>query len=263
MKWLIAAAALFATPAFAQDDPRFCPSRPSLGESGCTTLPGQFQVEVSAFDWQRDDNAVTREDTVLAGDLLVRAGIGPSTELQFAWTPFGHVRTRDKLTGSIDSVRRGGDIRIGIRQNLHNPDGKGLSYAVEPFVMVPVGRMPVGAGDWGAGVVVPVGYDITDRLNFNFTGEVDAMVDEDGDGRHGAYSAIVGLGYALTEKLTAVAELSVARDDDPMDPHTESVVAGSLAWQPGKRYQVDVLATAGLNHSTPDFRLVTGGAILF
>ena len=253
-----------ASPALAQDgDPRFCPSRPSLGQSACTTQPGHVQAEASAADWQRDDTADQREDTVLAGDLLVRLGITDSSEVQVGWTAYGHVRTRDKLTGAIDTRRGVGDVTLAFRQNLHNPDGKGLSYGVEPFVTVPTGRTPIGDGDWGAGLVVPVSYDLSDRLNLQFTGEVDAAVDEDGDGRHGAYSGILGLGYELADKLTAVAELSVLRDDDPMDSHTETVAAGSLAWQPAKTYQLDVLATAGLNRDTPDFRLVTGGAIVF
>ena len=60
-------ALLVATPAVAQEgneaEPRFCPNRPSLGASGCTTLPGQVHVEFSGVDWQRDDNDEVREDT--------------------------------------------------------------------------------------------------------------------------------------------------------------------------------------------------------
>lgn len=261
---IVGLALLAATPALAQDDePRFCPNRPSLGSSACTTEPGKVQVELSGVDWQRDDTADSREDTVLAGDLLVRFGLGDSTEAQIGWTGYGHVRTRDKLTGAIDTVNGVGDIRLALRQNFANPDGKGLSYGVEPFVTLPVGREPIGAGDWGAGVVVPVTYDLADKWNLAFTGQAEAAVDEDGDGRHFAYSGILGLGYDLSKQLTAVAELSLARDDDPMDSHTEAVAAGSLAWQPHNGLQFDLLGTVGLNHTTPDFRVVTGGAILF
>jgi opacity protein-like surface antigen len=257
-------AMLAATPALAQDDePRFCPNRPSLGSSACTTDPGKIQVELSGIDWQRDDTADSREDTVLAGDLLVRFGLGNSTEAQIGWTGFGHVRTRDKLTGAIDTVDGVGDIRLALRQNLKSPDGSGFSFGVEPFVTLPVGREPIGDGDWGAGVVVPVTYNLTDAWNLAFTGQAEAAVDEDGHGRHFAYSGIAGLGYALSKQWTAVAELSLARDDDPIDSHTEAVAAGSLAWQPRTGLQFDVLGTVGLNHAAPDFRLVSGGAILF
>ncbi|MHA6722349.1 transporter [Sphingomonas sp. RS2018] len=264
MRWALAAAAFaFAGPALAQDDVRFCPQRPSLGASGCTTKPGQVQVEWSAFDWQRDDSADGREDRFVAADTIVRIGIARTTEVQIGWTAVGRVRTRDALTGAIDAVRGVGDVQIGLRQNLSHPDGKGLSIGVQPFVTLPVGRTPIGDGDWGAGVVLPVSYDIGGGFNLNVTTEADAAVDQDGHGRHLAYSGILGLGYDLSDKVTLTGELMAERDDDPMRHATHTVAAASLAYQPTKRFQIDALAVVGLNRDTPDLRLVTGGAILF
>ena len=256
--------ALVATPAWAQDgDPRFCPTRPSLGASGCTTDPGRVQFEFSTFDWQLDDTADEREDRIVAADLLARIGVSPSTEVQVGWTAYGHVRTRDRMTGEIDRASGTGDVTLGIRQNLRNPGGEGFSFGIQPQVTLPVGHSQVGGGDWAAGVLLPVTYDLSDKINLQFTGEADAAADEDGDGRHVAYSGIWGLGYELSGKLTAVAEVSLQRDDDPAGHETRSLAALSLAYQPRKTLQFDVLAVAGLNHSSPDVRLVTGGAILF
>ncbi|TCP72344.1 transporter [Sphingomonas sp. PP-CE-1G-424] len=252
-----------AAPAFAQDDPTFCPNRPSLGSSACITAPGHVQLELSALDWQRDDTSDKREDTILAGDFEARFGVAKATELQLSWAPVGRVRTRDKATGLIDTTTGIGDVRLGLRQNFRNPDGKGLSFGAEPFVTLPVGRDPVGAGDWGAGIVLPVTYEVSEKVQLSFTGEGDAAVDDDGDGRHLAYSGIVGVGYSLTETVTATAELFVLRDDDPMGHHTETATAGSVAWQPRKNLQLHMLAVAGLNHDTPDVRVVSGGAVLF
>lgn len=249
--------------AHAQDEPRFCPNRPDLGASGCTIEPGRVLVEMSGVDWEVDSDRDSRSDTILAGDLLIRTGIGDTTEVQFGWTPYGQVRTRDRATGVVDTVRGVGDIRLGLRQNLRNPDGSGLSYAVEPFVTLPVGREGVGAGDWSGGVVLPVAYELSERWDLNFTGEVAGAVDEDGDGRHLAYGGIVGLGYALSDQVWIVGELSLRREDDPMQPRTEAVAALSLAWQPRRGLQFDVLATAGLNRDTPDAQVQLGGAILF
>lgn len=266
MKRLLLAACCLAaaTPALAQEgDPRFCPTRPSLGSSACTTKPGQVHLELSALDWQLDDTRDQREDRIVAGDLLARIGVGPSTEVQVGWTAFGHVRTRDKVTGAVENTQGVGDVTVGLRQNLRNPDGKGLSFGVQPFVSLPTGTGSVGAGDWGAGVVLPVSYDLGDKINLEFTGEADAAVDQDGDGRHLAYSGIWGVSYQLSDKFTTVAELSLERDDDPMAHETHSLAALSLAYQPRKTLQLDVLAVAGLNRNSPDLRLVTGGAILF
>lgn len=267
MKTILALALLgAAAPALAQSDddgPRFCPTRPSLGESGCTTEPGHVHVEASAVDWTKDETADSREDTVLVGDFQLRFGLTDTSELQVAWTPYGHDRVRDKNTGLIDSAARVGDVRIGLRQNLRNPDGKGLSFAIEPSVTLPIGRQPIGAGTWGAGLVVPVTYDLSDALNVQLTNDVEAAPDQDGEGRHFLVNEVVGLSLDVTKKVTLNAELQVTQDNDPAGHETRAVAAGSVAWQPFKRFQLDALVGVGLNRDTPDLEILTGGAIEF
>lgn len=266
MKHLLYAAcvaALVPAAAYAQDEPRFCPNRPDLGASGCTTEPGHVQFEVSAIDWQRDDTADQRQDTILGGDFQARIGVGPSTEVQIGWTPYGRVRTRDKASGAVETQRGIGDVRLGVRQSLSHPDGEGLSIGFEPFVTVPVGRSPIGEGDWGAGAVLPVSYDLSETWHANLTSEVDAAVNESGNGRHLAYSGIVGLGYDVSDAVSVVGELMVEQDNDPVEHATHALAAGSITWQPRHGLQLDLLAAAGLNRDTPDFRLLTGGAVLF
>lgn len=269
MKWalllLAAAGATVPMAASAQgDDPiRFCPQRPSLGASGCTTLPGQVQIEMSSLDWERDDDGETRTDTLLAGDIVARFGVGPATEIQLGWTALGNVRMRDKATGMVTRQRGVGDVTLGVRHALSGADGKGLSTALQPYVTLPVGGAAIGAGDWSAGVVVPVAYAIDDKWSVDFTGQLAAQADQDRHGRHVDASGVVGLGYALTAALTAVAEFSVERDDDPAGATTQMLGAASLAWQTGPHTQLDVLAVAGLNREAPDLRLVLGGAVAF
>ena len=283
MIWGARAVALFAgllatTPALAQadqtaaaapaaapagDEPRFCPTRPSLGGSSCTTEPGQVQVELSTFDWQRDDTADSREDRIITADFLARLGIGSKTEVQVGWTGYGHDRTRDKTNGSIDTVNGTGDVTLALRQHLAGAEGKSFSAGFQPFVTVPTGRYPIGAGDWSAGAIVPVQYDLTKKLAVQFTGEMDAATNGSGSGRHLAYSGIWGTRYKLTEAVTVYGEFYVQRDDDPSGHETHMLAAFSAAWRPTKRLQLDAQAIAGLNSTSPDIRLVTGGAILF
>lgn len=263
---IVAAVLLAAAPALAQDkpdEPRFCPTRPSLGGSSCTTEPGQVQLEASTFDWQRDDRGDSREDRIVSADLLARLGVGPDTEVQLGWTAYGHDRTRDKASGRVDTVDGTGDVTLALREHLAGGEGKSFSAGFQPFVTIPAGRYPVGAGDWSAGAQVPVQYDLTKKLAAAFTGEMDAAANDSGNGRHLAYSGIWGLRYKLTGSVNVYGELSVQRDDDPSGHETHSLAAFSVAWRPTKRFQLDALAVAGLNATSPDIRLVTGGAILF
>ena len=253
----VALGLVVATPALA-DERDYCPTRPGLGTTPCTIAPGRVSVETALADWTLDDQPDQRTDSILIGDTLVRVGLTDSVEAQIGWTPFGTVRTRDKTTGVVDKAGRVGDVTLGFKANLLNPDGSKLSIAVQPFATVPAGRAPVGAGDWGAGVVVPVTYDLNETLNLATTSEVDAAVDGDGNGRHLAYSEVLGLGVKLTKTLTGTIETQVLRDDDPAGSTTQALGSASLAWMAQDALQLDVGAVAGLNRAAPDVELYLG-----
>ncbi|WP_341207461.1 transporter [uncultured Sphingomonas sp.] len=264
-KWgAVALSIAIGTPAAAQDAPgvRFCPNRPSLGASGCTTVPGQVQVELSGIDWERNDDGETRED-LIRSEVTARIGLTRNSEAQIGWTPLGTLRSRDKASGEVMRQTGVGDVTLGWRRALSHPDGKKLSAAVQPYVTLPVGHSGIGDGDWSAGTVLPVFWRINKKWSVDFTGQLAAAVDEDRHGRHFDATGVFGIGYALTDGVTANAELSVERDQDPAGHVARTLAAASVAWKPTKRTQLDVLAVAGLNHDAPDARVAFGGALLF
>ncbi|MBE2991186.1 transporter [Sphingomonas sp. CFBP 13603] len=252
---LVSIAALYATGAGAQER-EYCPERPGIDTPACTMAPGKISVETAIADWTRDDQPGSREDNILFGDTLVRVGVSDTIEARVGWTPFGHDRMRDD-TG-VDTVNGIGDVSLGLKANLHDPDGSGFSVAVLPFVTLPVGRSSIGAGDWGAGFLVPVTYELSDTLSLDLTPEIDAAVDQDGNGRHLAYSAAAGLAYKLNKDFTLTGEMQALRDDDPEEHATQTVAALSLAWAASDDLQFDVLGAAGLNDHTPDARVYAG-----
>lgn len=253
----LAALMLGAAPAPAEERD-FCADRPGLGVPACTVDPGRLQAEVGLADWTLDRRPDSRTDTVLAGDLQLRYGLGASTEARLGWTAYGHVRERDRTTGAIGRAARTGDVALGIKQNLVNPDGSGTSIAILPAVTIPVGRVPVGAGDWGASLRVPADFALTKDIQLAFTPEIEAAVDEDGDGRHLAYGTVVGLADTLSDALTGTAELSATRDRDPSGHATMALASVSLAYRPDKESQLDIGTVAGLDHAAPDLELYVG-----
>ncbi len=248
----------FATPAMAGALRDLCPDRPGLGTPPCIVDAGHVLIETGLADWALDRQPDERTDTWLLGDTLLRFGLGATTEAQLEWTPLGHVRTRDRATGTVEHATRVGDVTLALRQSLHNPDGSGASIALQPFVTVPVGRRPVGAGDWGAGVIVPASFALSDTLKLGVTPEIDAAVDEDGNGRHLAYGTVVGVTADLTDKLGVTAELQAMRDRDPADHGTEERAGLSFGWQASDNLQFDAGSNLGLNHDTPDIELYAG-----
>lgn len=258
MRWMLAGALLLAAaPAVAQERD-YCPQRGGIGTTPCLIAPGRVSIEMALADWTLEQDEDARTDTVLVGDTLVRVGLTDRVEAQIGWTPFGHVRERDKQAGGVTRADRVGDVFVGLKGGLKNPDGKGLSIAVLPFATLPVGRRPVGAGDWGAGLLLPVSYDLSEALNVQFTPEVDAAVDEDGRGRHLAFSGTVGLSAHLSEAMTGTIEVQELRDRDPAAHTTQTLAGVSLGWMLGEATQFDAGCNAGLNRASPDVELYLG-----
>ena len=260
---LLFAALAVAAPAHAAEDRRdLCPDRPGLGTPACTLDAGAVMLEVGIADWTLDRDAGSRTDSFAYGDALLRAGLTPSLEVQFGWTMLGHARERDRTTG--DTVRRTGtgDIMLALRRNLRNPDGSGFSAAVMPYTTLPVGGGGVGAGDWGAGLVVPVGFELG-SISLSLSPHLDAAVDGDGDGRHLAYGSVAGVGFGVADDISMTAELSLTRDRDPGGHATEALAGLSAGWQAGDDSQWDVGANVGLNRDSSDVELYFGFARRF
>ncbi len=247
-----------ASPAVAGEGRDLCPDRPGIGTPACTLDPGRVQIEAGIGDWTMDRQADSRTDTVSAGDFLLRVGLGEHIEAQLGWTAFGHVRTRDRATGAVDKASGAGDVTLAVRRNLARPDGGGFAIAVQPYATLPAGGHAIGAGDWGAGLLVPLSYDLSDRFQIALTPEIDAAVDEDRDGRHLSYGTAAGLGVAMSEAVSATIEMAAYRDRDPAGHSTQLLAGLSFALQSGEDMQFDAGANAGLNHATPDIELYLG-----
>jgi Putative MetA-pathway of phenol degradation len=262
-RWVLAAWLAVLPHAAQAEDRDYCPDRPGLDTPACTIAPGKISIETSLADWTLDDQPDARTDTVLIGDTVARIGVSNAVEVRLGWTPFGTVRTRDKTTGTIDRAGRVGDVTLGVKANLHNPGGDGFSIALLPYVSLPVGRTPVGAGDWGAGLLVPVSYSLSDAVQLEATPELDAAVDTDGHGRHTAYGSALGVGWKVAEPVTLTGEIQAIRDDDPAGSTTQALAALSLAYSASDDLQFDIAGATGLNRDTPDVELIAGIARRF
>lgn len=261
VKWthaLLLAIGMAASPAFAQDLRPLCPERPGLGTAPCIIDQGHVLAEVGLTDWTRDRDDATKSDTLIAGDTLLRYGLDGISEGQVGWTTYGHQRDKDRQSHAVDTSNSVGDVFVGYKRSLSQPDGSGLSAAVQLSATLPTGGSAIGAGDWGAALIVPVNADIGKGLSLAITPEIDAAVDEDRDGRHLAFGTVLGLGVELSDAVDADLELSAFRDDDPSDHSTKLLLAAALSWQPSDALQLDLGSAFGVNHQSPDAELYVG-----
>lgn len=257
---LLAVVLLSPTPAFAVQLRDYCPDRPGLATPSCIIDQGHASLEVGLVDWTLDRSSDMRSDQIVTGDALLRVGVTGVTELQLGWTSYGRLRTRDRMTGAIQVQHGTGDVTVALRQNLKNPDGSGFSLSLMPSLTLPVGHSPIGAGDWAAGLRVPVSVELNEQFAIELTPEIDAAVDSDGEGRHIRYGSVEGVAIKVSKAVTATLEYSAMRDrdPDPMERSTQQLASLSVGWQPSDDLQLDVGTVAGLNHKTADIEAYVG-----
>ncbi|MGX5729422.1 transporter [Pseudoxanthomonas beigongshangi] len=259
---LLAAMGLASTSALAAEARDLCPDRPGLGTPACTVERGSAVFEIGLADWTGDRQSGLRSEQFLFGDALLRYGLTDTLEAQLGWTAFGRVRERDTRTGTTGRASRFGDISLALRRNLRNPDGNGFSLALMPYVNLPSGRAPVGAEDWSAGLRLPMSFELG-AVSLGFTPQVEAAVDDDGDGRHLSYGSVAGLGFGVSDTVSGSFEVSLTRDRDPEGHATEALAGLSFGWQPGEDAQWDAGINAGLNEDSPDLQIYLGYAKRF
>lgn len=256
------AAAAASGGAWAQETRDLCANRPGRGSPPCVLDAGRFQVEVGLADFTHDRQAGATEDTTLAGDLAFRYGVTSTGEAELAWSPYIHVRDRDS-SGSWSATGHG-DLALAWRQSLKNPDGSGVSAAVQPFVVAPVGRRGFGAGAWQGGVLLPVSVALPDGFGLGLTPQIAVVRNQNHDGSHLDWTGVVGLSHSVGP-VSLGAEFYIDHDGDPAGQATTETFDLSAAWTPAalEDLQLDIGLEAGLNRLTPDYEAYAGIARRF
>jgi hypothetical protein len=251
------AALLFSAPAHAEDR-EFCADRPGFDTPPCTLAPGSVMVETGLAAIAHTSGGGAIDDTLTFGDTLVRVGVAQSAEIEVGLTSY--VRDRQRDASGVSTTRGVGDMVVAVRRGIAGPNGP---IALHAFVTLPTGKAGIGAGDWGAGLIVPMQFDLGHKFQASLSPELDAAVNAIGSGRHVRYGAVFGLSHPLSKAVGLTGEFIAFRNQEPTGHETEVQAAGSLAWQVSKDWQFDLEGDAGLSKAAPDYQVKLGFAHRF
>jgi len=255
---LIALLATLAAPAAAAELRDLCPDRPGRLTPACIVDAGHLQAETGAVDFVHDATSSDITDTLTIASTTLRYGITGHLEAVVDWSP--HVSVRNRTRGGGVTTDRGvGDVLLGLKQSLLNPDGKGVSIALAPFVTIPTAKPAIGAGRSTQGLVVAVNVDLPADFALGISPEIDRLPNGGDDGYHASYSMVGGISRAIGA-VTPGVELAVTQDDDPTGRTTKATADVFVAWAPKslKTVQFDVGTYLGLNRDTPDVEAYVG-----
>lgn len=226
MKWL-AALALVATPAMAQDLKPLCPDRGAI--QPCIVDAGHIQVEVSLADWFDD-----ADSTLLLGDSVVRYGVSDTTEVQIGLSPW--VR-KGKASGHSD-------LRLAVRHNILQDR---LSLALQPMVVVPLGSEHVTQGRLGTGIALAATYDISPQTQLYASPTVFALPTT-------IVSGAVGVNQTIYGPIGGTIELFGQHGGG----QTQASLDFTTVWTATQDVEIDLNANVGLTRDTPALELILG-----
>lgn len=264
MEFLFTAALISgAGPALAQapDLRELCVDRPGKDTPPCIVDKGHAILEFGTVRFAREDG-VSQYDL---GETLIRVGLTDTIEAQLDFTPYSIVRFRDPATGRRTTVKGAGDLTGAVKVNLLNPDGSGTSVAAQLFVTAPTGKDGIGAGGWEGGLIIPLSFELSDKVQLTLNPELDIVRNESGGGTHFAYVGVASLSRDLGGGFEGSAEIWTLVDHDPAGHSTQASFDLSMAWTPEQRpnLQFDAEVDIGLTDATPGIEATAGIAYRF
>ena len=244
VRHLLPAILLGLAPVSARAEDAFCPARPGQTTPPCVTAPGQTLVEASLAAWTQGASSGGGEHQFTLAAPMVRFGLTPGLEAQIGWA--GLTWSPDSAEGAGSQSHRGepGDLTLGA---LYGPGGPDAAFALQGFVTLPTGRGRATAGDWSAGLRIPLARSLDGGWQVALTLAVNAS----GQGRHAAFGVAAGASREIREGVVAGVDISLFRDLDPEGDTTRSAVSATLAWQVGPNAQFDIGAGFGLTADSP------------
>ena len=248
VRHLLPAILLGLAPVSARAEDAFCPARPGQTTPPCVTAPGQTLVEASLAAWTQGASSGGGEHQFTLAAPMVRFGLTPGLEAQIGWA--GLTWSPDSAEGAGTQSHRGepGDLTLGA---LYGPGGPDAAFALQGFVTLPTGRGRATAGDWSAGLRIPLARSLDGGWQVALTPEADLAVNASGQGRHAAFGVAAGASREIREGVVAGVDISLFRDLDPEGDTTRSAVSATLAWQVGPNAQFDIGAGFGLTADSP------------
>jgi hypothetical protein len=227
-----------------------CTDQPGFGVPPCIVDAGHVQFEMTALILGFDKADGVKTTTADIGTFLVRTGLTDGLEIDVGWTPLmvttlhdGNYRYNQSETG---------DVAVALKQSLRDPDGQGVSVAVQAGLTIPTN------GDRVSAVIdLPVSLPLSDRLTLGFTPALELLPDSYGGGTHFGAAGSVALGYQIGS-VTLGTEVYITYEDEPDGVVQQQILNFAVIWVVRGNLEFDVGADVGLNADAPAAQVYFG-----
>ncbi|MEO8428565.1 MAG: transporter, partial [Verrucomicrobiota bacterium] len=193
--------------------------RPDKTESPFTVDAGHFQIEGDAFTYTHDrqtrNGANSRMEIYSVGPVNLKVGIFNQVDLQVALDNYSHVRTEDRVAGSVVKQSGFGDVTTRLKVNLWGNDGGKTAFALMPFIKAPTNQDDLGNHAVEGGVILPLAVQLPWGWSMGVMTELDFNEDGDANGRHIESINSITFGHDIVGKLAGYMEFFSAVSTEP------------------------------------------------
>ena len=224
--------------------------RPDITESPITVDAGAVQLEMSFFDYAKNGSA----ESWTAAPFNLKVGLTNSTDIQFVFDPYVHVRD----SGSTDSGI--GDVQIRLKMNLWGNDGGDTALAIMPFIKIPTASDDLGNDKIEGGLIVPWGTDLTESIGLGLMAEVDVVYDDADDDYDLEFVTTAVLGVAVTDAFGVYLE---GVGITPTDGDFRALLGVGGTYALSDNVVLDAGVNIGLTGDADDVNVFTGTTIRF
>jgi hypothetical protein len=184
--------------------------RPDKTESPYTVDAGHFQLEMdlATCTWNRDTRhgADTRTTAWAVAPLNLKAGLLPDVDLQLVIETWNHVRTEDRIAGTVLRQSGFGDLTVRVKKNFWGNEGGPTALGLMPFVKLPTNEDQLGNHAVEGGLILPLAVELPAGWGLGLMTEADFRRDEAGSGHHAAFIHSATFSQDLVGRLGGYAE---------------------------------------------------------
>lgn len=231
--------------------------RPDTTESPFTVDAGHWQIEMSIFDFSRDAGDGGSAEAWAFGQINLKAGLLPHTDLQVMLD--SHTRETIRSGGTRHTTEGFGDISIRLKQNLWGNDGGRTAFSLMPYLKIPTGTA-LSNGRWEGGLILPFAVSLSERISLGTMVQADIRHDRAGDRHVLDWIHSATLGFALTERLGMYVEAAAVAGT--ATDYAASFNSG-FTFAATENWCLDTGIRLGLNRAAEDLGIFTGMSIRF
>lgn len=151
--------------------------RPDTTESPYTLDAGHVQIEMSFVDYthdRRNDEGVTTRTLAIA-PMLLKLGLLNNVDIQVGIDPYTHARTKDRATGTTETLEGFGDTVVRLKVNLWGNDEGETALGVMPYVKFPTADDEFSNGEVEWGIIVPLAVALPGEFSLGLMAEFDVI----------------------------------------------------------------------------------------